>query len=66
MSICPACVYYVPVGRSMPMAPACMWRPTLLEEADLRAILPAPHMSRALVRPTPVEVGECAQFEARA
>ena len=66
MNICPACVHFLPVGQKNPIAPACMWRPDSEQEAALRAILPVPHLSRALVRPTPLDVVECGQFEARA
>lgn len=62
MNICPTCVHYLPVGQQNPIAPACMWRPTPEQLAELRAILPAPHMSLAMVRPTPLDVAECGQF----
>ena len=63
--ICPACVHYRPAGQGQPIAPRCAWQPTPEHLATLRAILPAPILSRALGQTAPYHVEECAALSAR-
>lgn len=60
--ICPGCVHFLPVSAKNPIAPTCTWKPDESELAILKLTLPAPALSRALVMPTPIDVGECPQF----
>lgn len=60
--ICYGCIHFAPVSAKNPIAPACTWRPGLEDSWALKRILPAPALSRALVMPTPIDVGECPQF----
>jgi len=48
--ICPGCVHYSPVSQAQPIAPRCAWAPTPEQDEQLRATLPAPMLSRALVQ----------------
>jgi hypothetical protein len=61
--ICPTCTYYAPLGQPNPIAARCTWRPTPEQRDQLRAILPAPSLSRALVMPAPHQVEACGAFE---
>lgn len=57
--ICPGCIHYRAVGTKQPIAPACAWRPTAEQLEQLRAILPAPALSRALAQAAPHQVEAC-------
>jgi hypothetical protein len=63
--ICTTCIHYSPYGLRNPVAPSCTWRPTFDEAASLEAILPSPHLSRAMVMPSPLQVEECVQWVGR-
>jgi len=60
--ICPGCVNYRPLSQQHPITSACVWQPTLEEDAILSAILPAPARSRAIVQTAPVMVESCGAF----
>lgn len=61
--ICRACVFYLPTSaHPIRIAAACGWRPSGDELAALRALLPAPVLSLALVQRSPHEVEECGAF----
>lgn len=60
--ICLGCVYYRPVSQAQPIAPRCAWAPTPEQEEQLRAILPAPMRSRALVQTAPYDVESCGAY----
>lgn len=60
--ICPACLHYRPMGNGHPVAPVCAWLPTPDQLAQLRAILPAPMRSRAVVQTAPYDVESCGAF----
>lgn len=64
--ICPQCIHYRPVGRGQPIAPACAWRPTPEQLDQLRAMLPATALSRALAQAAPHQVEACGVFEGAA
>lgn len=60
--ICPGCVHYSPVSQAQPIAPRCAWAPTPEQDEQLRATLPAPMLSRALVQAAPHQVEACGAF----
>ena len=60
--ICPTCHHHRPQGQSQPISPVCAWKPSPDDLTTLRAILPAPMLSRALVQTAPYQVEECAAF----
>lgn len=57
--ICPTCNHFLPLGQKNPISPRCVWGPSPEQLDALRAILPAPSLSRALVQPSPHEVEAC-------
>ena len=57
--ICHTCDHYQPLSQSHPITSACAWSPSPEQLDQLRAILPAPALSRALVRPAPHQVEAC-------
>jgi len=60
--ICPGCVHYRPVSQAQPIAPRCAWAPTPEQGEQLRAILPAPMFSRAIVQTAPNAVEACGAY----
>ena len=60
--ICPACHHYRPAGHGQPIAPVCAWKPSPDDLATLRAILPAPMFSRAIVQSAPNAVEACGAY----
>lgn len=60
--ICHGCIHFRPVSQKNPISPACGWQPSEEQIAMLRSILPAPVLSRAIVKPAPLDVVECSQF----
>ena len=60
--ICPRCHHYRPLGQSQPIAPVCAWHPSPEQSAILRAILPAPALTAALVMSSPYQVEACGAY----
>lgn len=60
--ICPACTNYRPLSQSHPITSACAWRPSPEQLDQLRALLPAPALSRALVQSAPHQVEACGAY----
>lgn len=60
--ICTRCTRYRPQGQSQPIAPVCAWHPSSDDLAKLRAILPAPMFSRAIVQTAPHVVEACGAY----
>ena len=60
--ICPTCIYYHRLGQSHPIAPVCSWEPAADLVDQLRAILPAPALSRLLIKSTPNQVEACGAY----
>ncbi len=61
--ICTTCIYYRRQGQGQPIAPVCTWRPSPEVLEQLRAMLPAPMLSRELVQAAPVGVEGCGVFQ---
>lgn len=62
--ICPGCTNFHPLSQSHPINSACAWRPSPEQLDQLRALLPAPALSRALVQSAPHQVEACGAFAA--
>jgi hypothetical protein len=62
--ICHNCAHYRPMSQSRPITAACEWRPSPDELDQLRALLPAAALSRALVQSAPHQVEACGTFTA--
>ncbi len=60
--ICPGCVHFQPLSQKHPITSACAWRPTPEQLDQLRALLPAPALSRALVQSAPHQVEACGAY----
>ena len=60
--ICLTCTNYRPLSQSHPITSACAWRPSPEQLDQLRTLLPAPALSRALVQPAPHQVEACGAF----
>ena len=64
--ICPTCIHYHPLSQSHPITSACAWCPTPEQLDQLRAMLPAPALSRALVQAAPHQVEACEAYQSEA
>jgi len=60
--ICPTRTNYRPLSQKHPITSACAWRPTPEQLDQLRALLPAAALSRALVQTSPNQVEACGAF----
>ena len=60
--ICPRCHHYRPLGQPQTIAPVCAWHPSPEQVDQLRAILPAPALTAALVMSAPYQVEMCGAF----
>jgi len=60
--ICPTCHHHRPAGHGQPIAPVCAWSPAPDQLDQLRAILPAPMFSRAIVQTAPNAVEACGAY----
>lgn len=61
--LCLRCRRYKVADTSNPLTPLCLWKPSEEETAVLRAILPAPIMSRVKVQASPTcYVEQCPAF----
>jgi hypothetical protein len=61
--ICATCQFYRRQGQGQPIAPVCTWRPSPEVLEQLRAMLPSPMLSRALVMASPVQVEGCGVYQ---
>lgn len=60
--ICTGCVHFQSMSQSRPISSVCAWAPTAEQLEQLRQILPAPALSRALVKAAPHQVEACGAF----
>ncbi len=60
--ICTTCTHHQPLSQSHPITSACAWRPSPEQLDQLRAMLPSPALSRALVFAAPHQVEACGAF----
>ena len=60
--ICLTCFHHQPLSQSHPITSACVWSPSPEQLDQLRALLPAPALSRALVKAAPHQVEACGAF----
>lgn len=61
--ICLTCTNHRPLSQSHPITSRCAWVPSPEELDQLRALLPAPALSRALVQAAPHQVEACGAYQ---
>lgn len=61
--ICHTCIHHQPLSQSHPITSACAWVPSPEQLDQLRALLPAPALSRALVQAAPHQVEACGAYQ---
>lgn len=61
--ICPGCIHHQPLSQSHPITSACAWSPSPEQLDQMRALLPAPALSRALVKAAPHQVEACGAYQ---